>query len=73
MMGHQVWRFTKSGWLQEVRDCLKPYWYRRNEITVEGDLSCPKKLQEDVLKEHEHIERMKANAQSYVWWLKLDK
>ena len=54
----KVRRFTKSGWPNQVQECLKPYWYRRNEITLEGDylmwgirVIVPKKLQENVLKE----------------------
>ena len=80
----KVRRFTKSGWPYQVKECLKPYWYRRNEITVEGDclmwgirVIVPKKLQESVLKElhrdHQGIAKMKANARSYVWWPGLDK
>ena len=33
----KVRRFIKSGWPQEVKGCLKPYWNRRNELSVEGD------------------------------------
>ena len=77
-------RFTKLGWPHQVKECLKPYWYQRNEITVEGDCLLwgiraivPKKLQEDVLKElhhdHQGMARMKASARSYVWWPELDK
>ena len=54
----KVRRFTKSGWPYQVKECLKPYWYRRNEISVEGDclmwgirVIVPKKLQDDVLRE----------------------
>ena len=72
----EVCRFTKSGWPHQVKECLKPYWYRWNKITVEGDclmwgirVIVPKKLQ-DMLNElhhdHQGIARMKANARSYV-------
>ena len=33
----KVHRFTKSGWPHQVKECLKLYWYRWNEIIVEGD------------------------------------
>ena len=64
-----------------MRDCVKPYQYWRNEITVEGDCLLwgilSKKLQENVLidvhRDHQGIARMKANAKSYVWWPELDK
>ena len=54
----KVWWFTKSGWPQEVKECLKPYWNRRHELTIEGDclmwglrVVVPKKLQQNVLNE----------------------
>ena len=76
--------FTKSGWPQEVKGCLKPYWNRRHELSVEGDcvlwgiqVIVPKKLQNEVLmelhREHQGIARMKAITRSYVWWPGLDK
>ena len=33
----KVLRFTKSGWPQNVSETLKPYWNKRNELTVEGN------------------------------------
>ena len=50
----KIRRFTKSGWPYQVQECLKPYWYRQNEITVEDCLMwgirviVPKKLQEEL-------------------------
>ena len=54
----KVLRYTKYGWPASVPDSLKPYFYRRNELTLEEDcvlwgarVVVPKKLQERVLKE----------------------
>ena len=54
----KVLRYTKSGWPVSVPDSLKPYFYRRNELTLEEDcvlwgarVVVPKKLQERVLEE----------------------
>ena len=79
----KVLRYTKSGWPVSVPDSLKPYFYRRNELTLEEDcvlwgarVVVPKKLQERVLEElhttHLGIAKTKALARSHVWWPKLD-
>ena len=79
----QVLRYTKSGWPVSVPDSLKPYFLRRNELTLEEDcvlwgarVIVPKKLQERALEElhttHFGIAKTKALARSHVWWPKLD-
>ena len=76
----KVFRYTKSNWPSgTLEDTLKPYWYRKNELTVEGDcvmlgirVIVPKKWQEAVLSElhatHPSIQRMTSLACSHVWW-----
>ena len=79
----KVLRYTKRGWPTEVPDTLKPFWYHRSELSIEGNcilrgtrVIVPSKLREEVLKElhrsHIGIVRMKMLARSYVWWPKLD-
>ena len=80
----QVYRYTQSGWPNEVDDVLLSFWNRRTEITIERGcllwgirVVIPQKLREDVLKElhkdHPGIVRMKSVARSYVWWEGVDK
>ena len=67
-----------KGWSARV-DGDKPYYERRNELTVhQGCILCgmrvviPNKLQDRVLKElhdgHMGVVKMKALSRSYVWW-----
>ena len=64
-------------------DSLKPYFNRREELSLENDcvlwgirVVVPKKLQNRVLEElhqtHLGIAKTKALARSHVWWPKLD-
>ena len=79
----KVLRYNKHGWPTEVPDTLRPYWYRRSELSIEDDcilwgtrVVVPLKLREEVLEElhrsHIGIVRMKMIARSYVWRPKLD-
>ena len=78
-----VMLFTRSGWPLEVSPEVKPFYHRRNELTVEGNcllwgtrVVVPMKLQGTVLQElhrdHTGMERTKSIARSYVWWPGMD-
>ena len=79
----KVLRYNKHGWPTEVPDTLRPYWYRRSELSIEDDcilwgtrVVVPLKLREEVLEElhrsHIGFVHMKMIARSYVWRPKLD-
>ncbi|XP_041822728.1 uncharacterized protein K02A2.6-like [Chelmon rostratus] len=79
----KVRHLTQTGWPKHVSEGdLKPYWNRRNELTVEADcvlwglrVIIPTALRPKMLKElHEHlgIVRTKALARSHFWWPSLD-
>ena len=76
--------YTRQGWPDKVDADLKPFWRRRNELSVHegclmwsGRVVVPKPGQESVLIElhggHPGIARMKALSRSFVWWPEIDK
>ena len=80
----KVLHCTRRGWPRKVSEALRPFWQRRDELTVEADcvlwgtrVIVPAKLCQKVLQElhrgHPGIVRMKALAHSHVWWPNLDK
>ena len=81
----QVLQFVLQGWPQDVEEeeGLKPYFIRRDELSVHAGrllwgarVIVPLKGREKVLNilhdTHPGIVRMKSLARSYVWWPKMD-
>ena len=79
----KVLRYTQKGWPEEIDSELRPYYRRRNELSVEdGCLLCgirvvvPTTCQAKVLEElhtsHPGIVKMKSLAHIHVWWPKID-
>jgi len=71
--------YSKNGWPVTFPELLKPYWKWQLEISIEDDclmkgicVIVPHKLRKVVLQElhqsHSEVVRMKAIAQSYMWW-----
>ena len=79
----RVLEYTKRGWPSKVDDVLKPYYTRRNEITIENDclvwgsrVIMPAKLRKLVTEllheEHIGMVRMKMLARGLYWWPRMD-
>ncbi|XP_060881762.1 uncharacterized protein K02A2.6-like [Metopolophium dirhodum] len=79
-----VVKYLNEGWPIKVREELKPYAIRKEEICVDKDILMwgyriliPKSLRKDLLKEvhstHMGMSKMKTLCRSYMWWPGLDK
>ena len=79
-----VLKFLKIGqWPKSIASVLQPYYNRRFELSIEGDVILwglkeviPKSLQQRILKElhnqHPGIVRMKSLSRIHVWYPKID-
>ena len=80
----KVLDYTLNGWPDRSSDDnMKPYYYRRLELSVENGcilwgsrVIIPPRFREQLLHElhleHQGITRTRAFARSYLWWPKLD-
>ena len=79
----RVMQYVLQGWPDVPDDTLKPYWYKRLELSVEagcliwgGRVVVPPQGRESVLTElhcgHPGVSRMKSLARGLVWWPGMD-
>ena len=72
---HKVLLYTHQGWPDNVSDNLKPFYRRRNELTVESNrimwgirAIIPNKFRKQML----GICKMKMLTRSHIWWPGID-
>lgn len=79
----KVFEYVQKGWPKQIPECLKPYFTKRNELSIEEGclyrgirVIVPTKLRNKILQElhkgHQGMVRMKALARSHVWWPTID-
>ena len=80
----QVLQCIQSGWPASCSQDLKPFWFRRTELSVQDGcilwgsrIVIPEPGRERILQElhdgHPGISRMKSLARSFMWWPNMDQ
>lgn len=81
---NRVRRFIIQGWPKKIEEEWKPYWLKKDELSVEegvvwrlGRFIPPLSLRKEVMRTlhsgHPGIEGMKSLARYYTWWPGMDK